>query len=210
MYDTVPYLQIQNTLLRATVQYLDSRACLRLFHKAPACKSRPRPPRWYRRFLSSLADPLLARLGRSAPNHKASRGLDYGCGPGPALAAMLREAGHEVAVYDPIFAPDRAAVAAGTQYDFVTCTEVAEHFYRPAEEFDTMAALVRGGGLLAVLTSFQPESADQFAEWHYRRDPTHVVFYGAGTLALLAEERGWTCEIPVKDVAIMRKPVDSS
>jgi len=101
-------------------------------------------------------------------------------------------------------------VAAGTQYDFVTCTEVAEHFYRPAEEFDTMAALVRGGGLLAVLTSFQPESADQFAEWHYRRDPTHVVFYGAGTLALLAEERGWTCEIPVKDVAIMRKPVDSS
>ena len=88
--------------------------------------------------------------------------------------------------------------------------EVAEHFYRPAEEFDTMVALVRQGGLLAVLTSFQPESTDQFAEWHYRRDPTHVVFYGAGTLALLAEERGWTCEIPVKDVAIMRKPVDSS
>jgi len=54
----------------------------------------------YRRFLFRLAEPLLARL---AP---ACEGLDYGCGPGPALAAMLREAGHDVALYDPFFAPD--------------------------------------------------------------------------------------------------------
>lgn len=42
----------------------------------------------YRRFPPQLGDPLMARL------EKASRGLDYGCGPGPGLAAMLREAGH--------------------------------------------------------------------------------------------------------------------
>ena len=54
-----------------------------------------------------------------------------------------------------------------------------------------MTALVRDGGLLAVLTSFQPERADQFAGWHYRRDPTHVVFYAGETLALLAEVRLW-------------------
>ena len=83
---------------------------------------------------------------------------------------------------------------------------MAEHFFNPAREFDAMAALVREGGLLAVLTSFQPDDAAEFAGWHYRRDPTHVMFYGAETLALLAEERGWTCEIPVKDVAIMKKP----
>ena len=52
---------------------------------------------------------------------------------------MLREAGHEVTDYDPMFAPDAAAMAAGAQYGFVTCTEVAEHFYRPAQEFDHMA-----------------------------------------------------------------------
>ena len=34
----------------------------------------------YRRFLARLADPLLKRL----PSN--SEGLDYGCGPGPALA----------------------------------------------------------------------------------------------------------------------------
>ncbi|MFN6976724.1 MAG: class I SAM-dependent methyltransferase, partial [Gemmobacter sp.] len=83
----------------------------------------PDDPR-YRRFLSRLAGPLLSRLG------PGSRGLDYGCGPGPALAAMLREAGHDMALWDPVFAPDPAALAG--QYDFVTCTEVAEHFHRPA------------------------------------------------------------------------------
>ena len=85
-------------------------------------------------------------------------------------------------------------------------TEVAEHMYHPAAEFDAMASLVRPGGFLAVLTSFQPDDDAAFADWHYRRDPTHVVFYRAETLVLLAHERGWTCEIPAKDVAVMRKP----
>lgn len=69
-----------------------------------------------------------------------------------------------------------------------------------------MMGLVRPGGLLAVLTSFQPEDQRDFATWHYRRDPTHVVFYEAHTLALVAEERGWTCDFPTQDVAIMTKP----
>ena len=151
----------------------------------------------YRRFLSRLADPLLARLTAG------SRGLDYGCGPGPALAAMLREAGHEVALYDPFFRPGPAAL--GQQYDFVTCTEVAEHFHRPAEEFERLAGLVRPGGWLAVMTCFQADDA-RFAGWHYRKDPTHVVFYREVTLRHVASALGFDCEIPVKDVALMRKP----
>ncbi|MDP1670133.1 class I SAM-dependent methyltransferase [Phaeovulum sp.] len=151
----------------------------------------------YRRFLSKLADPLLARLGRQ------SSGLDYGCGPGPALAAMLREAGHAVALYDPFFAPDPAALAA--TYDFVTCTEVAEHFHHPAEEFARLRALVRPGGWLALMTCFQTDDA-RFAAWHYRKDPTHVVFYREATFRLLAHRWGWACEVPVKDVVLMQSP----
>ena len=41
----------------------------------------------YRAFLARLADPLRAKL---APG---MRGLDFGCGPGPVLSIMLREAG---------------------------------------------------------------------------------------------------------------------
>ena len=151
----------------------------------------------YRKFLSKLADPLLDKLRESA------KGLDYGCGPGPALAAMLRDAGHEVALYDPFFAPDTAPLA-GT-YDFVVCTEVAEHFHNPREEFDRLGAMLKSGGWLAIMTCFQTDD-ERFARWHYRLDPTHVVFYRENTLRFIADQRGWSCEIPTKDVALMRKP----
>ncbi|MGR3495941.1 class I SAM-dependent methyltransferase [Citreimonas sp.] len=151
----------------------------------------------YRRFLSKLADPLLARLAPGA------RGLDYGCGPGPALAAMLREAGHAVALYDPAFAPDPAPLK--TTYDFVTCTEVAEHFHHPAHEFARLRALVRPGGWLAVMTCFQTDDA-RFADWHYRKDPTHVVFYREETFRHLARAWGWSRAVPVKDVVLMQRP----
>lgn len=150
----------------------------------------------YRRFLWRLAEPLLQRLG------VGRRGLDYGCGPGPALAMMLREAGHEMALYDPLFRPDPAPLE--KTYDFVTCSEVAEHFHEPACEFERFDRLLRPGGWLAVMTCFQDDDA-AFARWHYRRDPTHVVFYRAETFRKLAALRGWSCEIPVKDVVLMRK-----
>ncbi|WP_339834122.1 class I SAM-dependent methyltransferase [uncultured Parvibaculum sp.] len=155
----------------------------------------PADPR-YRNFLSKLATPLLARL---APT---SSGLDYGCGPGPALAAMLREAGHETALYDPFFHADESALA--RSYDFIACTETAEHFHRPVDEFDRLDALLRPGGWLGVMTAFRPED-DAFATWHYRKDPTHVVFYNEKTLRTVAHAHNWTCEFPAPDVALMRK-----
>ena len=151
----------------------------------------------YRTFLARLATPLLELLpyGR--------HGLDYGSGPGPALAAMMREAGHEMTIYDPFFAPDLRVL--GDRYDFITCTEVAEHFYDPAAEFDRLDAMLRPGGWLGIMTTFQTDDA-RFSNWHYRRDPTHVVFYRRETLQVLASDRGWSVDIPTANVAIFRKP----
>jgi SAM-dependent methyltransferase len=151
----------------------------------------------YRQFLQRLATPLLMRL------NGPSEGLDFGCGPGPVLAGLLREAGHRVALYDPLFQPD-AAVLAKT-YQFVTCTEVVEHFHQPAAEFRRLDTLLAPGGWLALMTGFQTDDA-LFAGWHYRRDPTHVVFYREATLRWLARHHGWQCEIPCANVALMRKP----
>jgi ribosomal protein L37AE/L43A len=150
----------------------------------------------YRGFLSKLAVPLLAKLERT------SLVLDYGCGPGPALAPMLGEAGHDVRTYDPFFCPDVRALA--LRYDAITCTEVAEHFHHPAEEFDRLGAMLRPGGWLAVMTCFQTEDA-RFAGWYYRKDLTHVVFYREATFQVIAAQRGWQCEVPCKDVVLMRK-----
>jgi 2-polyprenyl-3-methyl-5-hydroxy-6-metoxy-1,4-benzoquinol methylase len=151
----------------------------------------------YRRLLSRLAEPLLARV---APGQS---GLDYGCGPGPALAAMLTEAGHRMALYDPQFRDDPSVLL--KRYDFITCTEVAEHFHRPHEEFERLGRLLRPGGWLAVMTAFQTDDT-AFARWHYRRDPTHVVFYREATFHAIAGDRGWRCAIPCADVALLQKP----
>lgn len=151
----------------------------------------------YRKFLARLASPLLARLPAGLS------GLDYGCGPGPALAAMLAEAGHRMAVYDPLFFDD--AEALDGRYDFITCTEVAEHFHRPFDEFARLDRLLKPGGWLAVMTRFQTDDA-AFARWHYRRDQTHVVFYREKTFRTIAARHRWRCEIPRADVVLLHKP----
>lgn len=150
----------------------------------------------YRRFLTKLADPLTERLPPGA------EGLDFGCGPGPALAGMLEEAGFTMALYDPFFHPDMASL--DRSYDFITCTEVVEHIYEPAEVFNLLDRLLRPGGWLGIMTCFQTDD-ERFDNWHYRRDPTHVVFYRQATFEWLARKYGWALEVPVKDVVLLRK-----
>lgn len=156
----------------------------------------PDDPR-YRRFLGRLADPLLTKLS------PGMAGLDYGCGPGPALAAMLGEAGIDMALYDPFFAPNDDVLHG--HYDVVTLSEVAEHLFEPADVFDRLADLLKPGGWLGVMTCFQTDDR-RFAAWHYRRDPTHVVFYRAETFEVIAGQRGWDLKIPEKDVVFLNKP----
>lgn len=150
----------------------------------------------YRAFLRRLLDPLLERLTPRA------EGLDYGSGPGPALAAMLRADGFPTAVYDPFYAPDARALE--RTYDFITCTETAEHFFEPAAEFERLDALLRGGGWLGVMTTLRtPERP--FEDWWYVRDYTHVCFYSARTMEWIAKRYGWALERPHPNVALFGK-----
>ena len=78
----------------------------------------------YIQFLAKLFVPLKDRLS----NHK--EGLDFGCGPGPALAKMFNDAGYIMDVYDPYFFPNETIFS--KPYDFISCTEVLEHIFDPA------------------------------------------------------------------------------
>ncbi|MFZ5607476.1 MAG: class I SAM-dependent methyltransferase [Pseudomonadota bacterium] len=151
----------------------------------------------YRAFLARLAEPLRAKL---VPG---MRGLDFGCGPGPVLAVMLREAGMAMAEYDPFYAPD--ATLLETQYDFVTCTEVVEHFRDPLAGWTQLAALVRSGGWLGVMTQLAPERPENFLRWRYRDDRTHVSFHRLATLQWLAARFGFALEQVERQAFLLRR-----
>jgi SAM-dependent methyltransferase len=149
----------------------------------------------YRAFLERVALPLVARLT------PGMHGLDYGSGPGPALAAMLTERGYPMQIFDPFYA--YAPHVLQRTYDFVTCTETVEHFHHPAAEFERLASLLAPRGWLAVMTSVQTPTQD-FASWHYTHDPTHVCFYEDRTFAWLAARHHWRVERPSPNVALFQ------
>lgn len=148
----------------------------------------------YRAFLSRLAVPLLARLAPGAS------GLDFGCGPGPALAAMLREAGHQVSLYDIFYQAD--ARVFDTTYDFVCATEVVEHLHQPGTELARLWSLLEPAGVLAIMTKLVRDR-EAFAAWHYKNDPTHVCFFSEQTWHWWAQEQGAQVELIGADVILL-------
>lgn len=159
----------------------------------------PADPR-YRAFLSKLWDPLKERLPATA------KGLDYGSGPGPTLHLMAEEDGFECAHYDPYFHRDDSALQ--NQYDFITCSETAEHFYDPDLEFNQLADRLLPGGWLGVMTTRYDDQIN-FKNWHYRHDPTHVAFYTDKTFEAIADRFNFEQPVIVsKSVVLLRKSLD--
>lgn len=150
----------------------------------------------YRRFLSRCAEPLLAAL---PPD---SEGLDFGCGPAPLLAKMLRNAGHKVALYDLHYADNRAVLK--RQFDFIVATEVVEHLREPGEELGALWSRLRPGGLLVLMTKLVI-SRERFASWHYIRDPTHICFFSEDSVRWLADTLNAEVQFVDRDVIFLRK-----
>ena len=137
----------------------------------------------YRRFLARLVEPLAARL------RPGMRGIDFGCGPGPTVSRMLAEQGFPMVDYDIFYARDVSLLE--QRYDFLTCTEVVEHFAAPHREWDRFMSLVQGGGWLGIMTQLLTGEVD-FEGWYYKNDETHVCFYSRETFHFLAQRHGLT------------------
>ena len=150
----------------------------------------------YRKFLSRLSTPLKTKLS------KANKGLDYGCGHGPALVDIFRSDGFSMDLYDPFFFPNKFILS--KEYDFISCTETVEHFFTPSKEFNTLNSLLKDKGWLGIMTSFMTKDKF-FKNWYYRKDPTHVVFYCEKTFDVIAQQRNWSCEVISKDIVLFNK-----
>lgn len=149
----------------------------------------------YKDFLNRLVAPLTKMLTPGMV------GLDYGCGPGPTISYLMNESGFKVENFDPFFFPRE--FSDDDKFDFITCTEVIEHFFEPRIEFERIASLLKPGGFLGIMTGVFDESID-FNSWWYRKDPTHVSIYQSKTFSWIASNFGWQMSTPNKNVRIFK------
>ena len=150
----------------------------------------------YREFLRRLYNPVSALLDVN------SSGLDFGCGPGPVLAKMFREDGHSVDLFDKFYFPDETVFE--KQYNFITATEVFEHLQNPHQVMERLWSCLCKGGILALMTKLVKNQLS-FSTWHYKTDPTHIIFFSEKTFLFLANDFKADVDFVGNDVIIFRK-----
>jgi len=115
--------------------------------------------------------------------------LEFGSGPGPVLAELLKRQDLKVDIYDKFFSPEK--VYKDKKYDLITSTEVIEHISNPLEIFHFFASHIRKNGYLALMTQFHTNDANEFKKWWYKNDPTHICFFRPHTFQVLASMSGF-------------------
>lgn len=137
----------------------------------------------YQAFVAPIVDAVIERY------RPESSGLDFGAGTGPVISKLLGEKGYKMSLWDPYFHPDSSVL--DDTYDFIVCCEVMEHFYEPYSEFKRMKELLKPGGALFCMTDLLP-GPTPFSRWHYKDDPTHVVFYSEENLRWIQQHLGFS------------------
>ena len=137
----------------------------------------------YRKFLSRAVIPLIEVIAKRG----SLNGLDFGCGSAPTLHLMMQELGHKMVLYDKYYFPDPEVWK--TEYEFITATSVVGHLANCGDELNRLWNHIRPGGYLVVMTK-RVESLERFAQWHYRTDPTHIMFYHINTFEWLRRKWG--------------------
>ncbi len=149
----------------------------------------------YRSFLNRAVLPTLPYLTTGL------KALDYGCGSGPTIQFLLREKEISCSNFDPIFYPEFPQ----TTFDVIFATECVEHFHHPLIDFQKICSLLRTNGILTIMTH-PYQKLEEFPNWYYTKDPTHVVFYHPKTFAFIESEFGLNIlATPEERVYIFRK-----
>ncbi len=155
----------------------------------------------YVTFLYRLISPLKERRDTS------HSGLDFGSGPIPVLADLMRQDGYKIETYD-IFYDNRPETLL-KHYEFITVCEVIEHLHKPMSVLTTLFSALNEDGILAIMT--QPAvPADRFFGWRYKNDPTHVLFFSDETFEWIANKFQCSLENPGYGVYLLSTAVRHS
>ena len=118
------------------------------------------------------------------------RTLDYGCGNGNLVKALLKKLGGGVFGYDPYSDQEWARAKPWGQFDTAFMVEVIEHTTSPFAEIDDIHGLLVPGGKLIIEASF----ADWVKEGHPYLNPAigHSTIFSHHGLDALMQVRGFS------------------
>ncbi|MBE0513847.1 class I SAM-dependent methyltransferase [Sulfurimonas sp.] len=114
--------------------------------------------------------------------------FDFGCGEGKVLPILLQREGIVCDGYDLFYFPKK--VYKDKKYNLVVSTEVFEHLQNPLEVLQELLLHVEKNGYLLLMTAFRPADDEEFLEWWYIRDITHIGFFNLQTFEYLAAKLG--------------------
>ena len=133
---------------------------------------------WLERFLAFALDPFPAAEDRL---------LDFGSGPEPVMAKLMEEKGLNVTIEDRFFSP---GIPPGP-FRIITAVEVFEHIPNPFSVLENLRRRIVEGGRLCISTELLPVHPEEFENWHYRSDPTHIGFFTREGLSSAARRAGF-------------------
>jgi hypothetical protein len=137
----------------------------------------------YQNFVSPVTNAILNDF------KPTDKGLDFGSGTGSPIVKVLEDNKYSIGQYDLFFHNNQGMLK--QQYNYIACSEVAEHFKQPYNEFTLLKSLLSPGGRLYLMTDMFDENRD-FATWYYKTDPTHVFLYHKNAFRWIQKEFGFS------------------
>jgi hypothetical protein len=132
---------------------------------------------YFNHFLSEAVFPFV---------NEGRYGLDFGSGPSPVLAQMLTDTyGYMMDIYDLFYSPHKSYI--NKTYDLITVTEVVEHLENPLDYLSLFRDHLNENGILSIMTQFHHNNDEDFLDWHYIRDRSHISFCNERTFEIIAE-----------------------
>lgn len=106
--------------------------------------------------------------------------LDFGCGHENVLSKIMINNNYDVVSYDKFFYPKMYEGL----FDTIILIEVIEHIANPLDVLRNLKDSLNNNGRIIIQTNLIP---DNFTNWWYLRDITHISFFKKKTFEIIAK-----------------------
>lgn len=157
-------------------------------------------------FWKSQVDVLLQLMQNY---HSPKRILDFGAGSGE-MTRELRQRGYDTTPLEPMLHGYLREQNYSAKFDTVIAVEVIEHLKDPWQDIREIEKILTQAGIVIFSTLLtnafidRPDAEEQFKNWWYKDDPTHISFFCNQALAKMADIGNYAIDIYQDKVFVLK------